>query len=181
VHQQEGPNYRTPRITPRPVIPGPQTAVVVGASGNEIETDKHGRIKVQFHWDRLGKNDQNSSCWVRVVHPFAGKGYGMFALPRVKDEVVVHFLDGDPDRPLVIGAVYNNDNMMQWTLPSQSTLSGFKSRSSKGGKEEHATSCASTTRRTASTSGSTPSATSTARSSTTRSTGSATTNRSTSR
>jgi type VI secretion system secreted protein VgrG len=131
-----GPNYRTPRITPRPVISGPQTAVVVGASGNEIETDKHGRIKIQFHWDRLGKNDQNSSCWVRVVHPFAGKGYGMFALPRVKDEVVVHFLDGDPDRPIVIGAVYNNENMMAWTLPTQSTLSGYKSRSSKGGDEK---------------------------------------------
>ncbi len=133
---KEMPNYRSPRITPRPVIAGPQTAVVVGASGNEIETDKHGRIKVQFHWDRLGKNDQNSSCWLRVVHPFAGKGYGMFALPRVNDEVVVHFLDGDPDRPLVIGAVYNNENMMAWTLPAQATLSGYKSRSSKGGDEK---------------------------------------------
>ena len=130
------PNYRTPRITPRPVIAGPQTAVVVGASGNEIETDKHGRIKVQFHWDRLGKKDQNSSCWVRVAQPWAGKGYGMFSLPRVDDEVVVHFLDGDPDRPLVIGAVYNNDNMMAWKLPEQATVTGFKSRVQQGGRRE---------------------------------------------
>jgi len=131
-----GPNYRTPRVTPRPVIPGPQTAVVVGASGNEIETDKHGRIKVQFHWDRLGKNDQNSSCWVRVAQPWAGKGYGFFSLPRVGDEVVVHFLDGDPDRPLIIGAVYNNVNMMAWKLPEHATVTGFKSRSTKGGDKE---------------------------------------------
>ena len=94
------------------MIAGPQTAIVVGAIGNEIETDKHGRIKVQFHWDRLGKKDQNSSCWVRVAQPWAGKGYGMFSLPRVGHEVVVQFLDGDPDRPLVTGSVYNNDNMI---------------------------------------------------------------------
>ena len=130
---KKGPNYRTPRITPRPVIAGPQTAVVVGASGKEIETDKHGRVKVQFHWDRLGKNDQNSSCWVRVAQPWAGKGYGMFTLPRVGDEVVVHFLDGDPDRPMVIGSVYNNVNMMAWTLPEQATVTGFKSRTSEKG------------------------------------------------
>ena len=130
---KKGPNYRTPRITPRPVIAGPQTAIVVGASGNEIETDKHGRVKIQFHWDRLGKKDQNSSCWVRVAQPWAGKGYGMFSLPRVGDEVVVHFLDGDPDRPMVIGAVYNNDNMMAWKLPEQKTVAGFKSRTSDKG------------------------------------------------
>ncbi len=135
---KKGLNYRTPRVTPRPVIAGPQTAIVVGTSGKEIETDKHGRIKVQFHWDRLGKNDQNSSCWVRVAHPFAGKGYGMFTLPRVKDEVVVHFLDGDPDRPLIIGAVYNNVNMMAWKLPEQATLTGYKSRTSDGGTEKTA-------------------------------------------
>jgi type VI secretion system secreted protein VgrG len=131
--KKDGPNYRTPRVTPRPMIAGPQTALVVGASGNEIETDKHGRIKVQFHWDRLGKKDQNSSCWVRVAQPWAGKGYGFFSLPRVGDEVVVHFLDGDPDRPLVLGAVYNNENMMAWKLPEQKTLGGFKSRTTDKG------------------------------------------------
>ncbi|MCE9660229.1 MAG: type VI secretion system tip protein VgrG [Burkholderiales bacterium] len=135
---KKGLNYRTPRVTPRPVIAGPQTAIVVGTSGKEIETDKHGRIKIQFHWDRLGKNDQNSSCWVRVAQPWAGKGYGMFTLPRVKDEVVVQFLDGDPDRPLVMGAVYNNVNMMAWKLPEQATLTGFKSRTSDGGSEKTA-------------------------------------------
>ena len=126
-------HYRSPRLTPRPVISGPQTAIVVGKSGNEIETDKHGRIKIQFHWDRLGKKDQNSSCWVRVAQPWAGKGFGMFSLPRVGHEVVVHFLDGDPDRPLVIGSVYNNDNMVAWKLPDQATVSGFKSQSTKEG------------------------------------------------
>ena len=135
---KKGPNYRTPRITPRPVISGPQTALVVGASGNEIETDKHGRVKIHFYWDRLGKEDQTASCWVRVAHPWAGKGYGMFSLPRAGDEVVVHFLNGDPDRPLVTGAVYNNVNMMAWTLPAQATVSGFKSRSSKAGEKVNA-------------------------------------------
>ena len=135
---KKGLNYRTPRVTARPVIAGPQTAMVVGTSGKEIETDKHGRIKIQFHWDRLGKKDQNSSCWVRVVQPFAGKGYGMFSLPRVGDEVVVQFLDGDPDRPIIIGAVYNNENMMAWKLPEQSTLTGYKSRTSDGGDKSKA-------------------------------------------
>ena len=135
---KESQTYRSPRLTPRPVIPGPQTAIVCGASGNEIETDKHGRVKVHFRWDRKGTQDENSSCWVRVVHPWAGVGYGMFNLPRVGDEVVVHFLDGDPDRPLVIGAVYNNVNMMAWKLPEQATLSGFKSRTSDGGDEKKA-------------------------------------------
>jgi type VI secretion system secreted protein VgrG len=132
------PNYRSPRMTPRPVIAGPQTATVVGASGNEIETDKHGRIKVQFHWDRLGNNDENSSCWIRVAQPWAGKGYGMFTLPRVGHEVVVQFLDGDPDRPLVTGSVYNNDNMVAWKMPDHSTLSGIKTQSSKGGSNDTA-------------------------------------------
>jgi type VI secretion system secreted protein VgrG len=135
---KQGLNYRTPRVTPRPIISGPQTAFVVGSEGKEVETDKHGRIKVQFHWDRLGKKDQNSSCWVRVAHPFAGKGYGMFALPRVKDEVVVQFLDGDPDRPIIIGAVYNNENLMAWTLPDHATLSGYKSRTIEKGTEKTA-------------------------------------------
>ena len=126
-------DFRAARTTPVPRIHGPQTAIVVGASGNEIETDKHGRIKVQFQWDRVGKGDENSSCWVRVAQPWAGKGYGMFSLPRVGNEVVVQFLNGNPDRPLVTGSVYNSDNMMAWTLPDHSTFSGIKTQSSKGG------------------------------------------------
>ena len=132
------PTYRSPRTTPKPVISGPQTALVVGASGNEIETDKHGRIKIQFFWDRLGKGDQTSSCWVRVAQPWAGKGYGMFTLPRVGNEVVVQFLDGDPDRPLVTGSVYNNDNMVAWKMPDHATVSGIKTQSSKEGTNETA-------------------------------------------
>ena len=134
----KAPNYRSPRVSPRPVIAGPQTALVVGASGNEIQTDKHGRIKVQFFWDRLGTKDQNSSCWVRCAMPWAGKGYGMFTLPRIGNEVVVQFLDGDPDRPLVTGSVYNKENTTPWTLPLHSTVGGIKSRTSKDGKAENA-------------------------------------------
>jgi type VI secretion system secreted protein VgrG len=132
------PNYRPERTTPRPVIHGPQTAVVVGASGNEIETDKHGRVKVQFHWDRLGKKDENSSCWVRVAHPWAGKGFGMVALPRVGHEVVVSFLDGNPDRPLITGSVYNGENVPPYELPKLATVSGLKTRSSKEGTADTA-------------------------------------------
>ena len=131
---KDAPGYRTPRITPRPVIAGPQTAKVVGKKDAEIETDKHGRIKVQFHWERLGNGDQNSSCWLRVAQPWAGKGFGMISLPRVGDEVVVHFLHGDPDHPMVIGSVYNNVNMMAWKLPEQATVTGFKSHSSDKGE-----------------------------------------------
>ena len=130
--------YRSPRITSKPVIAGPQTAIVVGASSNEIETDKHGRIKIHFHWDRLGEKNQTSSCWVRVAQPWAGKGFGAWSLPRVGQEVVVQFLDGNPDRPLVTGSVYNNVNMMAWTLPKRATVTGFKSRTSKGGDEKTA-------------------------------------------
>jgi type VI secretion system secreted protein VgrG len=126
-------DFRPARKTPKPRIYGPQTAIVVGASGNEIETDKHGRIKVQFHWDRKGENNENSSAWVRVAKPWAGKGYGMFGLPRVGHEVVVNFLDGDPDYPLVTGSVYNSDNMPAWKLPEQATVSGLKTQSSKEG------------------------------------------------
>jgi type VI secretion system secreted protein VgrG len=125
--------YRPEAVTPKPMVHGPQTALVVGPSGEEIHTDKYGRVKVQFHWDRLGKKDENSSCWVRVSHPWAGKGWGMLALPRIGQEVVVSFLDGDPDRPLITGRVYNADNMPPYTLPDHATISTIKSRSSKGG------------------------------------------------
>jgi type VI secretion system secreted protein VgrG len=127
--------YRPPRTTPKPVVQGPQTAVVVGPSGEEIYTDQYGRVKVQFPWDRLGKNDDKSSCWVRVSSPWAGKQWGMIALPRVGQEVVVSFLDGDPDRPLITGRVYNADNMPPYTLPDNATISTIKSRSSKGGAD----------------------------------------------
>ena len=141
VMSNSAPNFRAERRTPRPFIHGPQTAVVVGASGNEIETDKHGRIKVQFHWDRLAKKEkklQNSSCWVRVAQPWAGKGFGYFALPRVGHEVVVSFLDGNPDRPLVTGSVYNDENPVAWKLPDNATVSGLKTRSSKDGTPDTA-------------------------------------------
>ncbi len=131
-------NFRTERSTPRPLMHGPHTAIVVGASGNEIETDKHGRIKVQFHWDRLGKKDENSSCWVRVAQPWAGKAFGMIALPRVGHEVVVSFLDGNPDRPLVTGSVYNGENVPIYELPKLATVTGIKTRSSKEGTADTA-------------------------------------------
>jgi type VI secretion system secreted protein VgrG len=117
----------------RPLIHGPQTATVVGASGDEIHTDKYGRVKLQFRWDRVGKKDDKSSCWVRVSQPWASKQFGMIALPRVGDEVVVEFLEGNPDRPLITGRVYNGDNMPPYTLPDQATVSGIKTQSSKGG------------------------------------------------
>src|SRR5580704_14119160 len=99
--------FRPPRVTQKPLIPGAQTALVVGKSGEEIWTDKYGRIKVQFYWDRVGTKDENSSCWVRVAQSWAGQGWGAIFLPRVGQEVVVSFLGGDPDRPLVTGSVYN--------------------------------------------------------------------------
>ncbi len=134
----DAPTFRSPRTTPRPVIAGPQTATVVGGASDEIKTDKHGRIKIQFHWDRIGGDDDDSSCWVRVAMPWASGGYGMVSLPRVGDEVVVQFMDGDPDRPLVTGAVYNADNKPPWELPAQATVNGVKSRSSTGGDADTA-------------------------------------------
>jgi len=126
--------YRPPAIHTRPVVHGPQTAIVVGKAGEEIWTDKYGRIKVQFHWDRLGNDDENSSCWVRVAQGWAGKGWGAMAVPRVGMEVVVSFLEGDPDRPLVTGCVYNSDAMPPYPLPAEQTKSTIKSQSSKGGE-----------------------------------------------
>lgn len=117
----------------RPRVHGPQTATVVGPKGDEIHTDKYGRVKVQFRWDRIGKKDEKASCWIRVSHPWASKQFGMIALPRIGDEVVVEFLEGDPDRPLITGRVYNGDNMPPYELPTQATVSGIKSQSSKGG------------------------------------------------
>ncbi len=125
--------YRPPRITPKPRM-HTQTATVVGKSGEEIWTDQYGRIKIQFPWDRDGKNDETSSCWVRVVLPWTGKSFGMQFVPRVGQEVIVTFIDGDPDRPLVSGCVYNGDNSVPWSLPDNQTQSGIKTSSSKGGE-----------------------------------------------
>lgn len=125
--------FRPERSTPKPRMWGPQTAVVVGASGNEIETDKHGRVKVQFPWDREGENNENSSCWVRVSQPWAGKKMGLWMLPRIGHEVVVSFIDGDPDRPLVTGSLHNDLNTPPYDLPTQAHTSGWVSHSTKEG------------------------------------------------
>ena len=130
--------YRPLLTIPRPTIPGPQTAVVVGPTGEEIYTDQLGRVKVQFHWDRLGKKNQSSSCWVRVGQPWAGKGFGMIQIPRIGEEVVVLFLDGNPDRPIIISRVYNAQNMPPWALPASATQSGILTRSSKGATSANA-------------------------------------------
>jgi type VI secretion system secreted protein VgrG len=125
--------YRPPGVAHKPVVQGPQTAIVVGKAGEEIWTDKYGRIKVQFHWDRVGGEDEMSSCWVRVAQGWAGKRWGAMFLPRIGQEVIVSFLEGDPDRPLVTGSVYNADNMPPYPLPAQATRSTIKSNSSIGG------------------------------------------------
>jgi len=125
--------FRPPRVTPRPLIHGAQTAVVVGPPGEEIYPDKYGRVKVQFHWDREGKRNENSSCWIRCTQTIAGKGWGAIYIPRIGQEVVVSFLEGNPDRPLVTGVVYNADQMPPYPLPDQKTQSGIKTNCSKGG------------------------------------------------
>ncbi|WP_035225643.1 type VI secretion system Vgr family protein [Paracidovorax oryzae] len=125
--------YTPARKTPKPRTTGPQTAVVVGPAGEEIWTDEYGRIKVQFHWDRLGAMDEHSSCWVRVATSWAGSGFGAVSIPRIGHEVVIDFVNGDPDHPIAIGSVYNAANMPPWALPGNATQSGIKTRSSKGG------------------------------------------------
>lgn len=125
--------FRPLRRTPKPYILGGQTATVVGPAGEEIFTDKYGRIKVQFHWDREGQLDSASSCWVRVSQVWAGNKWGGVFIPRIGMEVVVHFLEGDPDQPLVTGTVYNPAAMPPYTLPDEKTKSTIKSNSSKGG------------------------------------------------
>jgi type VI secretion system secreted protein VgrG len=125
--------FRPARITPKPFVQGPQTALVVGKSGEEIWVDKYGRVKVQFHWDREGKNNENSSCWVRASQPWAGKNWGSIWIPRIGQEVIIDFLEGDPDQPIITGRVYNAEQMPPYDLPDNQTRSTFKSRSSKGG------------------------------------------------
>ena len=125
--------YRPRRVTPHPVIMGAQTAMVVGPSGEEIHTDEHGRIKVQFHWDREGQRNEHSSCWIRVSQAWAGPGWGALYLPRIGHEVVVDFVEGDPDRPLVVGSVYNGANVPPLGLPGEKTRSTLRSASTPGG------------------------------------------------
>ncbi|PYX43506.1 MAG: hypothetical protein DMG79_22305 [Acidobacteria bacterium] len=125
--------YRPPRLTPKPFVQGPQPALVVGKSGEEIWVDKYGRVIVQFYWDRLGQKNENSSCWIRPSQPWAGGNWGAMWIPRIGQEVLVSFLEGDPDRPVITGRVYNADQMPPYTLPDYQTRSTFMSRSSKGG------------------------------------------------
>jgi type VI secretion system secreted protein VgrG len=125
--------FRPARVTPNPMIRGPQTAIVVGPSGEEIHTDEYGRVKVQFHWDRYSQADENSSCWIRVAQVWAGKKWGGMFIPRIGQEVIVEFLEGDPDQPIITGRVYNGGTMPPYDLPANATMSTVKSNSSKGG------------------------------------------------
>jgi type VI secretion system secreted protein VgrG len=125
--------YRPERRTPRPTIKGVQTAIVTGPGGEEVHTDEHGRVKVHFHWDRVGGMDDKSSCWIRVSQIWAGAGWGAMWIPRIGHEVVVDFIEGDPDRPLIVGRVYHGANVPPYPLPAEKTKSTIMSNSSKGG------------------------------------------------
>ncbi|MFQ5652291.1 MAG: type VI secretion system Vgr family protein [bacterium] len=129
--------FRPARMTPKPLVQGPQTAVIVGPGGEEIWVDKYGRVKVQFHWDREGKKDENSSCWIRVAQHWAGKQWGTMFIPRIGQEVIIDFLEGDPDRPIITGRVYNAEQMPPYELPAEQTKSTIKTRSSKGGSPDN--------------------------------------------
>ena len=122
--------YHVPRLTPRVTMPGPQSAIVVGPEGEEIHADDFGRVKVHFHWDRYDKSNEKSTCWVRVSQPWAGKGWGGYFIPRIGQEVIVDFLNGDPDRPIIIGRVYNDDQPKPFDSHTQS---GFRTRSTPKG------------------------------------------------
>src|SRR3990167_9277171 len=121
--------YRPPRRTPKPVVEGVQTAIVVGPSGEEIYTDEHGRVKVQFHWDREGKNNDKSSCWIRVSQVWAGGGWGAMHIPHVGHEVIVNFIEGDPDMPIITGRVYHGNNKPTYELPGEKTKNVLRDRS----------------------------------------------------
>ena len=125
--------FRPLPLTPKPIVRGPQTAVVVGPGGEEIWTDQYGRVKVHFHWDRHDHSNENSSCWIRVSQAWAGKNWGAMHIPRIGQEVIVSFLEGDPDRPIITGRVYNAEQTVPYALPANATQSGVKSRSSKDG------------------------------------------------
>ncbi|WP_409300391.1 type VI secretion system Vgr family protein [Pseudomonas sp. KCJK8993] len=126
-------SFRPLASTHKPLVQGPQTARVVGPAGEEIWTDQYGRVKVHFHWDRHDQSNENSSCWIRVSQAWAGKNWGSMQIPRIGQEVIVSFLEGDPDRPIITGRVYNAEQTVPYDLPANATQSGMKSRSSKGG------------------------------------------------
>ncbi|MHC4862075.1 MAG: type VI secretion system Vgr family protein, partial [Planctomycetota bacterium] len=126
--------YRSPTATPKPVVQGPQTAFVVGPEGHDIWTDKYGRVMVMFHWDRYGKPDEKSSCWIRVAQTWAGKSWGTLFVPRIGQEVIVELLDGDPDRPIITGQVYNEVSRPPYDPSEQGTMTTLKSLSSLGGE-----------------------------------------------
>lgn len=130
--------FRSSYTVSRPIVHGPQTAIITGPEGEEIFCDQLGRVKAQFHWDRYGQGNDQSSCWLRVATPSAGGGHGFTRLPRVGEEALVEFLDGDPDRPVITGSLYNGQNLPPWGLPDNSTVSGFMSRSTKGGTADNA-------------------------------------------
>jgi type VI secretion system secreted protein VgrG len=125
--------FRPEPMAAKPLVDGVQTAIVTGPAGEEIYTDAHGRVKVQFHWDRRGGRDEKSSCWIRVSHAWAGAGWGAIYLPRIGQEVVVDFLEGDPDRPIIVGRVYHGENRPPYELPAEKTKSTLKSDSTPGG------------------------------------------------
>ena len=129
--------FRPACLSRTPIVHGPQTAIVVGKAGEEIWTDDYARVKVKFHWDRFASGDENSSCWVRVSQTWAGSGWGAMHIPRIGQEVIIDFLEGDPDRPIITGRVYNGDNRPPWALPANQTQSGFKSHSTKGGGQDN--------------------------------------------
>ncbi len=125
--------FRPPHTTSKPAMQGYQIATVVGKSGEEIWTDQYGRVKVHFPWDTQSTSDENSSCWIRVAQVWAGKGWGTMAIPRIGTEVLVSFLDGDPDRPIIVGTLYNAQQVVPYTLPDEGTKTAIKTNSSKGG------------------------------------------------
>lgn len=125
--------FRPQRTVSKPHTKGPQSAIVTGPSGQEIWTDQYGRVKLQFGWDLYGKMDENSSCWIRVSYPWAGKGFGMIQIPRIGQEVLVDFKNGDPDLPIIVGRTYNQDTMPPWGLPGAATQSGIYSHTIGGG------------------------------------------------
>ncbi|ECK9013577.1 type VI secretion system tip protein VgrG [Salmonella enterica subsp. enterica] len=125
--------FRPQRTVSKPHTKGPQSAIVTGPAGQEIWTDQYGRVKVQFGWDRYGKMDENSSCWIRVSYPWAGKGFGMIQIPRIGQEVLVDFKNGDPDLPIIVGRTYNQGTMPPWGLPGMASQSGIFSHSLYGG------------------------------------------------
>lgn len=129
--------FRTASITEKPFVKGPQTATVVGSSSDEISTDEHARVKLQFHWDRYGQSDESSSCWIRVSQLWAGENWGGVHIPRIGQEVLVDFLEGDPDQPIITGRLYNGTNTPPYGLPENATQSGIKSRSSQGGSSDN--------------------------------------------